>query len=290
MTPRMPLDSGPFAPGVMPPLPAPPAALAERAGRWLSVAASAWCVAAVSGQLLFAAYVALFYGAALVDGRPERWSTVMPDGWVPGQTAANLALSAHLAFAVFILLSGAVQLIPRLRSRLPALHRWNGRLYILGALLLGVGGIVMVWTRRTPGDTLGHVSVSINGALIVGFAVATWRMAVARRIEHHRRWALRLWLAVGGVWFFRLGLTAWLMVNQGPRWFDPRTFQGPFLTVLGIAQYVLPLLVLQAWLHARDRGGWQLRAGMAAVLAALTLLTVFGTFSATMILWLPRLR
>ena len=266
-----------------------PDARAGRAARVLSLAAAAWCVVAVCGQVLFAMYVAVFYGGALLAGQPERWNAVVPHAWMPGQTTANLSLSAHLLLAMLILVSGALQLVPQVRQRLPALHRWNGRFYLIAALLMGGGGMVMVWTRETPGDTLAHVLVSVNGALIVGFALAAWRMAVARRIDTHRRWALRLWLAVGGVWFFRLGLTAWLVLNQGPRGFDPKTFQGPFLTALGIAQYVLPLLVLQAYFHARDHGspGWRL--GMAGVLGVLAVLTAFGTVCASMILWLPRM-
>ncbi len=245
---------------------------------------------AVGGQVLFAIYVALFYGWALLDGRPERWRAVIPDAWQPGHAAADLALSAHLLFAVLILLSGALQLLPQLRRSLPAVHHWNGRLYIFAAILMGAGGMLLVWTRKTPGDTLAHLLVSINGALIVGFALAAWRAALMRRIEHHRLWALRLWLAVGGVWFFRLGLSAWLVLNRGPRGFDPVTFQGPFLTALGLGQIVIPLLVLQAYVHARDRGGWKLRAGMAGLLAALTLFTAFASACAWMILWAPRVR
>lgn len=258
-------------------------------GRALEMAATAWCVVAVCGQMLFAIYVAAFYGRTLLAGQQDRWNAVMPEGWVPGATTANVSLSAHLLLAVLILLSGALQLVPRIRSCFPGLHRWNGRAYVVAALLMGVGGIVMVWTRATPGDSSAHVLVSVNGALIVGFALTAWRMAYTRRIDRHRRWALRLWLAVAGVWFFRIGLTAWLVLNQGPRGFDPKSFQGPFLTALGLAQYVLPLLVLQAYFHAREHGGVAWRLGMTGVLVALTALTAFGSVCASMILWLPRI-
>jgi hypothetical protein len=42
------------------------------------------------------------------------------------------------------------------------------------------------------------------------------------------------------VWFFRLGLTLWLLVHQAPVGFDPKTFSGPFLIVLTLAQSLVP--------------------------------------------------
>jgi len=116
------------------------------------------------------------------------------------------------------------------------------------------------------------------------------RHAMDRRFALHRRWALRLFLAVSGVWFFRIGLTFWILLNQGPAGFDPETFTGPALTTLAFAQYLLPLAVLQLYFHAQDRGGSRGRTAMAASLFAATLLTAAGIFAASMMLWLPHLR
>ena len=48
-----------------------------------------------------------------------------------------------------------------------------------------------------------------------------------------------------GVWFFRVGLMLWVVVNQGPAGFDTETFRGPFLTFLSLAQSLLPLAILE---------------------------------------------
>jgi hypothetical protein len=118
-------------------------------------------------------------------------------------------------------------------------------------------------------------------------AVMVLRHALARRFALHRRWALRLFLVVSGVWFFRIGLTFWILVNQGPVGFDPDTFTGPALTTIAFGQYLLPLAILQLYFHTQDRAGSRGRAVMATGLFASTLFTAVGIVAASMMLWLP---
>lgn len=258
----------------------------DRALPW---SATAWCSVALLGQLIFAAYVLAFYGRAAAAGEPQRWNRVLPHGWVQGDMAANLLTGLHLVFTVLIIAGAMVQLLPPLRRQAPALHRWNGRVYVFSALLMASGGLVMLATRKTVGDASQHAAIALNAVLIIVFALTAWRLAVARRIDQHRRWALRLFLAVSGVWFFRVGLMAWIVLNQGPAGFDPDKFEGPFLTFLAFAQYLVPLLLLEAYLRARDHGGARTRLAVAGALGGATLLTAVGIAAATMIMWLPRM-
>ena len=262
---------------------------ARLADQALRAAAALWTGVAVLGQLLFAAYVAGFFGRAALRGDFAAWNKVLPHGYVPGDTPGNLIVAMHLAFAVAILVGGAVQLVSLIRRRWPRVHRWNGRVYLFCAVVMSVGGLVMVWTRGAVGDLSQHVAISINALLILGCAGMALRHALARRIDAHRRWALRLFLVVGGVWFFRIGLMFWIVVNQGPAGFDPKTFTGPFLTVLAFAQYVVPLAVLELYLRARRDGSTAMRVATAALLGTLTLATLAGIAAAAAILWLPRL-
>lgn len=241
------------------------------------------------GQLLFAVYVADFYGRVALQGRPDLWNQVLPHGYVAGDTSLNIVLGLHLLFAAMITVGGLLQLIPRLRRRAPAFHRWNGRAYLVLAVAASVGGLVMVWTRGAVGDLSQHLGISLNGLLIVLFAAIAWRHARARRLDLHRRWALRLFLAVSGVWFFRVGLMFWLVANQAPVGFDPKTFTGPFLTFLAFAQFVLPLAVLELYFRAqrrREPGG---QFAMAAILGLLTLMMTTGIAGAAAMMWLPHL-
>ncbi|MDO1529657.1 DUF2306 domain-containing protein [Fulvimonas sp. R45] len=250
----------------------------------------AWFALAALGQLLFAAYVLGFYGRLALQGRPQDWDRVLPHGYVAGDAWFNLVLAVHLLFAVAVIAGGLLQFVPRIRRAAPAFHRWNGRAYLLLCAVLALGGLDMVWVRGgVVGDVWQHLGISLDALLILGFAGAAWRCARARRIDAHRRWALRLFLAVSGVWFFRVGLMGWLVVNGGPAGFDPDRFTGPTLTVLSFAQTLLPLGVLQLYLHAQRRDSPRLRLAVAAGLAGLTLLMLLGIGAATAFMWLPQM-
>ncbi len=262
----------------------------SRAARALRIAAGSWFAVAALGQLIFATYVAGFYGRATATGQPEHWNEVMPHGYVAGETLFNLVLGLHLAFAFVITVGGVLQVIPSLRRARPAFHRWTGRAYIAAAAIMAVGGLVMVWGRGAVGDLSQHVAISLNALIVLVCAAIAWRHARARRFDRHRAWALRLFLAVSGVWFFRIGLMGWIVANRGPAGFDPTSFRGPFLTALAFGVYVvLPLGLLELYLRAQRSRRDGAKIAMAGVLAALIPMMAVGIAAATALLWLPRL-
>src|SRR6266851_9935780 len=118
----------------------------------LEAAARLWYLTAVIGQLLFVFTVAAFYASAAVRGNFQAWNRSMTRGYVAGETIGNVTVAVHLLAAVFIVLSGAIQLLPQIRYRAPSLHRWNGRLYILSAFAVSGAGLYMLWTRPSIGD------------------------------------------------------------------------------------------------------------------------------------------
>lgn len=255
----------------------------------LRAAAAFWLIVAVLGQLLLAGYVVGFYGRTAVQGRVQEWTRVLSHGLVSGEPFLNAVLVSHLIFVVIIIIGGALQLVPKIRKTWPDFHRWTGRIYLLAGAVLSVGGLTMVWTRGTVGDLTQRLAVSLNALLILSFAAIAWRHARARQVDRHRRWALRLFLAVSGVWFFRIGLMLWLVLNHGPVGFDPKTFTGPFLSFLGFAQYLLPLAVLELYFRAQRGGRSRNQLAMAAGLLILTVATIGGTAAAAAIMWLPHI-
>jgi hypothetical protein len=261
----------------------------QSTGKALTIAAGAWLAVALFGQLFFAAYVMGFYGRAAAQGRVADWTKVLTKGHLPGDTLGNLMLWLHLIFTVLIIVGGVLQLLPRVRRAAPAFHRINGRAYLIAAVVLSITGLVMMWVRGTVGDLGQHLGTSLNGVLIILFAAIAWRHARARAFDAHRRWALRLFLVVSGVWFFRVGLMFWIVANQGPVGFDGKTFTGPFLTFLTFAQSLLPLAVLELYFRAQQSQTAALRVTAVAVLAVATLITAVGVAAAGAILWLPRL-
>lgn len=265
-------------------------ALRNFANAALKSAAGFWFLVFAVGQLVFAAYIVAFYGGAAVQGNLADWNKVLAAGYVPGDGIGNVALAIHLALAAIITIGGPLQLVPHIRARAPALHRWNGRIYVLTAFVASITGLYMIWARDgVVGDVVQHIGISLNALLIMLCAVIALRYALARKFAVHRRWALRLVLLMSGVWFFRVGLFFWLIVNQGPAGFDPKTFTGSFLSFLAFAQYLLPLVVLELYLRTQDRAGTSGRLAMAACLSVLTVAMGIGIFGATMGLWLPRI-
>jgi hypothetical protein len=255
-------------------------------------AAQFWFLVAVMGQWIFAFYIALFYGSTAMRGNSEAWSKVLGRGYVEGDTLGNSAVAAHLLFAATVTFSGALQLIPQIRARLPVFHRWNGRMFVLTAFIAGASGIYLNSSGRNPvGDVTQHIAVDINAILIMVCAAMAWRYALARDFKTHRRWALRLFLVVSGVWFLRLGLMLSFVLFQGaPIGFDVTAGQGPFFTILSFAQYLVPLAVLEVYLRAQERGGVLSRYATAAGLFVLTLAMGVGIFAATMSMWAPKIK
>ncbi|WP_338847700.1 DUF2306 domain-containing protein [Massilia sp. W12] len=262
--------------------------MAPLAQRAMTCALAAWGGVLIAGQLLFALYVALFYGGALLRGTPTDWNKVLPNGWTAGDPAGNLALAAHVLFAVVIMLCGIVQLLPAVRRRAPRLHRISGRIYLSLAVLASLAGLYMVATRGVIGGTAQHIGVSIAGLLIVLFAAQALRYVRRGDIGAHRRYAMRLFMVVSAVWFYRVGLMFWIAVNRGPAGFDPKTFTGPFLDFLAFAQFLLPLAVLELYFRVQNSSAGA-RLGFAALLLLLTAAMAVGVAMAMMGMWLPRL-
>ncbi|GGD00700.1 DUF2306 domain-containing protein [Undibacterium terreum] len=265
--------------------PAPP----EWAKTALASAVKFWFLCTFAGQLVFAAYIAALYGRSALRGDFNGWNAVMTHGHILGDSVGNVAIGVHLLLALVVMMSGALQLVPGVRHNAPAFHRWNGRLYLAGAVMGGLTGLYMVWFRGAVGDLVQHLGTSLNALLILLFAGMALRRALRRDFASHSRWALRLFLAVGGVWFFRIGLMFWLAIHGGPAGFNPDTFTGPFLSFLAYAQYLLPLAVLELYLRCRTSGGVMAHIAMAAVLTGVTLAMSLGIAVATVGMWLPRM-
>ena len=255
----------------------------------LPAVARLWYLTAVAGQLVFVFAIASFYTSAAVRGNYAAWNRFMPHGYVAGDTVGNVTVGVHLLAAVFIILSGAIQLVPQVRRRTPSLHRWNGRLYVLSAFAVSLAGLYMMWVRGIPLGLAAKVGNSLDAILVMVCAALAVRSAIRRDFGTHRRWALRLFLVVSGVWFARIGLALSFLIFKGPFGFDPRTFQGPFLVFLSYGSYLIPLAVLEIYLRAQ-RSGAPGRIAMAAGLLALTVAMGVGIFAATMSSWLPRIK
>lgn len=260
------------------------------ADRALEIAAQSWFATTIAGQLLFAFTVAAFYGMTAARGDMQAWNRLIFRGHVAGDGMGDFVVAMHLASAVLITLAGAVQLVPRIRARFPIFHRWTGRLYMLTAFTVTFAGLYMHYVRGTQANAiqrLGSVSNAVVIWLCVGMAL---RAAIQRDFGAHRRWAIRLFLAVSASWFFRVALFLSFLIFQGPAGFDPTTMDGPFLTFMVFADYLFPLAVAELYFGARKRPGVARRLAMAAGLWVLSLGTLGGVFAVSAAVWVPSIK
>jgi hypothetical protein len=217
----------------------------------LRSSAAAWFVPTLIGQWLFAYHIAEAYIGPAIAGDLAAWNKRLFVGFVDGDLVGNAALIAHLFIAFVITVGGTLQLIPQIRTYAPVFHRWNGRLYIAIAFVTSLAALYMIWTRETFGGTLiNDISVSLDAALIMIFASMALRYAMARRINVHRRWALRTFIAVSGVWFTRL-IYAILDAVPGETPGVAGDMGGPTNIAIGFASYLLPLAILELYFLAQ---------------------------------------
>lgn len=249
-------------------------------GGVLSASGVFWFAVMLIGQWAFFYYIAAFYGVSTLSGDLEIWNRLAALGrrpYVEGDTFGNAAYATHALAAGYIAFGGILQLVPWIRTHVPAFHRWNGRLFLLTVTGLSLSGFYLVWVRHTSPSFLEGVSTTLNGVLILTFAFLALRFAMARNIAVHRRWAMRLYLVSNAQWFLRVGLFGYFVV--GKMLGAAPSFSDPFFKFWTWGCYLVPLAVLQIYFIAQDRGGMLSRTVVATGLVALTLVMAAGIFA-----------
>ncbi|MBX2844445.1 MAG: DUF2306 domain-containing protein [Flammeovirgaceae bacterium] len=260
-----------------------------RSIQFLKTSVNIWFVLVVLGQFIFSLYILGLYGVSGIAGDFERWNSAAPHGYIQKDFLGNLFFGLHVLLAAVITIGGPLQLMKKVRNNFPKFHRINGRIYVFSAFLIGIAGFYLTWVRGSVGGLIGSVFISINGVLIFICAFYTIKKAINHQFTEHRRWAIRLFLAMSGVWFFRVFLMLWLTIHQAPVGFDMDTFQGPALNMLYIFSYILPFVSAEFYFRIKDSPKTISKLVLSIFLLLLTSCIVVGTFSATMGMWFPRL-
>jgi len=245
----------------------------------------AWfCVAAI-GQIAFILFIASYYGVRTATGNYAGWNDKsLIKGHVPGDDTGNLMFALHVLLAAVMTLAGLIQLVSVLRRKFPTLHRWSGRIFLVLACFLALGGLWLTWGRDTYLSLVSAVSVSLNAVLILVCAACTLRFALARHFADHQRWAMRLFMVANGVWFIRVGLMGWILINQSPRWMNS-TMSGPADIVISYGSFLIPLAVLELYSAARRSRSVPAKAAASLLVAGATVFTGIGILGASMFLW-----
>ncbi|HEY5785703.1 MAG TPA: DUF2306 domain-containing protein [Microlunatus sp.] len=155
------------------------AVLPERTRRPSTVRRVGWVIMAV-----FAVVVGGYAVALVVSGFRL----------VPGEIAANgfptpLGLRVHIVASGVALLIGPFQFARALRRRVPRVHRWLGRVYLLACAVGGIsGGAIAMFSSSGPVAGAGFLGLAISwlAAGLLGY-----RAIRSGDVARHRRWMTR---------------------------------------------------------------------------------------------------
>lgn len=244
---------------------------------------------AVAGQLFFVYYIIAFYGGAALHADYESINEQLGHGVIKGDKMGNAALAIHIFLAAIITLGGPIQFIGSIRKRFPVFHRWNGRVYYLIAFLISFAGLYMNYSRGAHGGIIGALGNALNAVLIMSFSVMAWRTAMQRDFRMHKKWAIRAFLMVSGVWFFRVGYGLWILLTGFTAPGTSPDLTGPFDRFLSFGHSLVPLLILEGYFYAKAHPNPKVKRLATGALGLLCLLLTGGIIMISMVFWLPNL-
>ena len=256
----------------------------------LKAAAMFWFTVLGVGQVVFVVSTGMFYLLTALHGDIQAWNKHLAHGYAAGDPVGNAVLIVHLVSAVLITLSGAIQFIPQVRRIAPRFHRWNGRIYIFTAFSVSLAGLYILLFRPATITLLQTISTGVLGILVMLCAAMALLYALKRDFARHRRWAFRLFLLASSALFIRAAITLSAMVLAGTGSADFSVIRGPVLTIMGFAQYCVPLAVLELYFLAKSHGGAPARVSMAAALVLITLVMGAGFAAASVAIYVPNIR
>ncbi|WP_299950359.1 DUF2306 domain-containing protein [Hyphomonas sp. BRH_c22] len=253
----------------------------------LSFAGAVWFVTAAIGQLAFVLYIAAFYYVSTFQGDFARMDSRVIHGFINGDLLGNALFLSHVLLAFWITASGPMQFIPQVRNRFRTFHRWNGRFYLTVALLTSSGALMLTYLRPHFGSPALLFVNTADGVLIIAFGCLALRAALKRRFDDHRRWALRMFIAVSGVWFFRLGYGFYFFITAGEMP-GSHNLSGP-ADIAVASTWIFALAGLEFYLLAQRRRSGAIKLVAAAMAIAAAGAVLVSSYFAAHMFWLPTL-
>ena len=186
----------------------------NNASKYLIQTGKVWFITATIGQYAFGLYVILYFGTTAATDRFSIWNKSLFSGIIPGDWLGNVSLVFHILLASVILFGGPLQFMHFIRNRFRRFHRYLGRVYVTLAVLISLTGVIMTIMDKSFGSFFVQLATSVSAIYICWFAVMTFKNAIRRNIQTHRRWALRLFMMANGVWFIRVWPNAWRLLNN----------------------------------------------------------------------------
>lgn len=260
-----------------------------KANRRMSKLSQLLFAIAVIGQWIFVYYIVAFYGGIAASGEYEKVNEVLGHGIIDGDSMGNLALGIHLALAAVVTFGGPLQFFASIRKRFPVFHRWNGRVFFFTAFIVTFAGLYMIYTRGAHGGVTGLLGNTLNAILIITFSTLAWRTAMQQDFSAHKKWAIRAFLMVSGVWFLRLGYGIWILITGFTAPGTNNNLNGPFDIFLSFGHSLIPLLLLEAYFYAKRHADLRVKRSAVGVLIGLSVLMAAGIVMVTLVFWAPEL-
>lgn len=188
-----------------------------------------WVLLLLGG--LFAAGNAVMFMLVGGHGSPEikeRFFATAIAGW------------SHAFGGAIAALIGPFQLITRVRTSWPKVHRWLGRTYLIAVLAGGLAGLY--FAPVSSAGTVGRVGFATLAVFWL-FSGTRAYLAIRRgKVQEHRRWMLRNYALTFGAATLRIELP--LLIIAGV------SFPVAYTMVAWIS-WVPNWLVVEAWLRRR---------------------------------------
>lgn len=176
----------------------------------------------------------------------SRYLTLNPDTYFAEQKLVYMAhttmLLMHIIGAMVAILIGPFQFLEGMRKgRWLKIHRWLGRMYLLGVLFGGFGGLYMA--RLAYGGLPAQLGFAGLGLLWLFTGWMAYILIRNKEIERHREWMIRNYaLTFAGV-MLRLWLPTFVMAGVD--------FTAGYIVTAWLCW--IPNLFVAQWLINRNR-------------------------------------
>lgn len=160
-------------------------------------------------------------------------------------------LLVHIFAGAILLCCGVLQLWPWLRSRHRRVHRWTGRIYVLLAIPVGVGGLFIA--QFPAGGPTQQVANTLLSVLLLATTAAGYRAVRQRRFGDHREWMIRSFALAFSIATSRVWLIIFVMIFAPPGFGASTATMMAAAAPAGWASWVVNLLFVEWWLHRRHR-------------------------------------
>jgi uncharacterized membrane protein len=186
----------------------------------------------------------LALGITLVS---SRYLTLNPAVYFPEQRAVyianTVAIVGHVAGGVLALALGPFQFLPSLRrKRWLGIHRWSGRVYLLG---IAVGGLFGLYVAQMAyGGVITHLGFSGLALFWLYTGYQAYRAIRRGDIQTHKRWMFRNYAAT----FAAVALRLWLPLSMALG----IDFTLAYRTIAWLC-WVPNVLIIEWWLRRRPQ-------------------------------------